>query len=441
MPKVEVEIEEVTVEAPFTMPVISIPNFDRCPCFVITEFGAEPASKEKNNLALTQAIAAAKGGGRVIVPPGVWHCAQIHLQSGVNLHLEKGATLLFSEQPQDYLPAVETSWEGLECLNYSPLIYAYGCQHIAISGQGTLQAKLAVWQQWYARPPAHLEALVKLYYMAAKGTPIQQRDMTFPGAHLRPHFIHFNRCRHVLVDGVTIIDSPFWVLHPYLCQDVVVRQLKVRAHGHNNDGIDPEMTQNMLIENCEFDQGDDAISVKSGREFDAWRINIPCRNIVMRNCKIKQALQLLAVGSELAGGIENVLVENCDFENGMQIQEPSFGNLLLVKTNERRGGFVKNIHMRDIRAQKLAGGVICLNADVLYQWRDLVPTLEKRVTVISDIYLSNISVNQARFLCEIEGSSDCPAENIQLNNIHLDSEAEKNIKNVNVVGFYYAQKL
>jgi polygalacturonase len=165
----------------------------------------------------------------VVVPEGVWPTAKIHLKSKVNLHVSKGAILLFSENPADYLPAVHTTWEGLECYNYSPLVYAYECENVALSGEGTLRAKLDVWSIWYKRPKPHMDALVGLYDMSAKGTPlpVEQRVMTLGAANLRPQFVQFNRCRHVLVEDITIQDSPFWVLHPYLTNDVVIRRVKI----------------------------------------------------------------------------------------------------------------------------------------------------------------------------------------------------------------------
>lgn len=431
-------LQQVSVDAPFNMPNITVPDFEGMPNFIITDFGAELGNKELNTLAFAKAIAeAGKEGGRVLVPKGEWLCGKIHLKSRVNLHLEEGATILFSEDPKDYLPPVETSWEGIECFNYSPLIYAYDCEQVAISGKGKLIAKLDVWRVWYERPQEHLDALVKLYYMALENTALESRQMVYEGANLRPHFIQFNRCRQVLIEDVEIENSPFWVVHPYLCEDVIMRRVTVKARGHNNDGVDPEMTQNMLIEDCIFDQGDDAIALKSGRDHDAWRLSTATRNIVVRNCEIKNALQLLAVGSELSGGIENVLVEHCDFDDGTEIQEKSFGNLVIVKTNERRGGFVKNIFVRNIQAKSLAGGVICVDTDVLYQWRTLVPTFDRRLTQIEGLYLDNISVDNADFICRIEGQEELPVESVVLKGVQVNSLINDPIVNNYVNGFKF----
>jgi polygalacturonase len=434
--------EEVRVAAPFDMPAIRVPDFSGMPRFAITDFGADPASQRATSSAIARAIDAAHaaGGGVVIVPEGVWPTAKVHLKSNVNLHVSKGATLLFSENPVDYLPAVHTSWEGLECYNYSPLVYAYECENVALTGEGLLRAKLDVWSIWYKRPKAHMDALVALYDMSAKGTPlpVAQRDMTAGAANLRPQFVQFNRCRHVLIEDITIQDSPFWVLHPYLTNDVVIRRVKISAHGHNNDGVDPEMSQNVLIEDCVFDQGDDAISIKSGRDRDAWRLHTPARNIVMRNCRIRNGHQLCAIGSELSGGIENVFVDNCHFDHTGSSVPSMINHILFVKTNERRGGFVKNIHLSNVTATSIKGGVLAVETDVLYQWKNLLPTYERRLTPIEGLYVSNVTVGEAAFVCMIKAEREAPVRTVSMRGVRVEKITGTAVRTENVEGFVQA---
>lgn len=430
----------VRVGAPFAMPPIAEPDFSASPRFPITDFGADPNDQGKTSAAIARAIDAANaaGGGTVVVPEGVWPTAKIHLKSHVNLHLTKGATLLFSEKPEDYLPPVQTSWEGLECFNYSPLIYAFDCENVAVTGEGRLKAKLDFWQAWYARPKEHLDASVALYQMARTLVPVADRDMTKGLAHMRPQFIQFNRCRHVLVEDISIEDSPFWVLHPLMCSDVVIRRVKIRAHGHNNDGVDPEMSERVLIEDCTFDQGDDAISVKSGRDHDAWRLNRASRNIIMRNCRVINGHQLMAIGSELSGGIENVFVDNCHFigdGKGSDGHAVPINNILYVKTNERRGGFVKNIFVNNVTATKIAGGVLAVETDVLYQWRTLTPTYDRRLTAIEGLHVSNVTVNEAKFLCSITAEAEAPVRDVTLRNVKVATITGKAVTTENVIGF------
>ncbi len=428
------KIEEVSVEAPFAMPVITIPDFRDCPRFVITDWRAVEGDRDKTSQAIAQAIDAAHqhAGGVVVIPVGEWLTGKIHLKSHVCLHLEEGAVLSFSGNPEDYLPPVHTTWEGMECYNYSPLIYAYECENVAITGSGQLKAEMDVWKIWFSRPPAHMEALKRLYHLAVQNRPVQERQMVGDEAHLRPHFIQFNRCQHVLLEGISIFNSPFWVIHPYLCKDVVIRKVKVWAHGHNNDGVDPEMSQNMLIEDCIFDQGDDAIAVKSGRNQDAWRLATPTRNLVIRNCRVKNGHQLLAIGSELSGGVENVFMDHCAVEEGAKLN-----HLVYIKTNERRGGFVQNIHVSNVKSGKIDKGILGIETDVLYQWRDLVPTYERRLTPIQDIYLTDIEAADIKFISRIQGQEELPVENVRLTNVTGASIQEAEYLNRNVIDFQH----
>ena len=429
----DVPTTTVEVEAPFEMPAITVPDFSGCPRLPITDFGAEQGDKAVTSKAIADAIQRAHeaGGGVVVVPRGDWITGKVHLKSNVNLHLEEDAVLNFSEDPADYLPAVPTTWEGMECYNYSPLVYAYGCRNVAITGRGKLHARLDVWKEWYARPKPHMEALKRLYHMASEGVPVEERQMVGDDAHLRPQFIQVNRCENVLIEGVSISNSPFWVIHPFLSKDVVIRKVSVHARGHNNDGVDPEMSQNVLIEDCTFDQGDDAISVKSGRNQDAWRLDTPARNIVVRNCFVKHGHQLMAIGSELSGGVENVLVENCTLDKDLV----GVGHLLYIKTNHRRGGFVRSIHMRNVTAGDIRYGILGIETDVLYQWRDLVPTYEERLTPIRDVFVENVAAGSVEYITKIDGQEALPVENVTLLNVTASEVRGERFRNRNAEGF------
>jgi polygalacturonase len=415
--KSTVVLKEVIVEAPFEMPAIKTLDFSNCKKLSITDFGAVKGNKIKTSAAINKAIDKANkmGGGIVVIPEGEWLTAKIHFKSNVNLHLDKGAVLLFSEDPKDYLPAVHSTWEGYECFNYSPLIYAYQCKNVAITGEGELKAKMDVWKEWFKRPKGHMESLKRLYNLASYNKPMEERQMVNDSANFRPQFIQFNRCENVLMDGITITNSPFWTIHPFLSKNVILRNLKVYAHGHNNDGVDPEMSQNVLIENCVFDQGDDAIAIKSGCGKGAWLLNTPSKNIVIRNCTVKNGHQLVAIGSELSGGIENVFIDKCTVVDGAKLN-----HLLFIKTNERRGGYVKNIYMSNIVAGKIDQGIFGIETDVLYQWRDLVPTIERRLTPIKDVYLENVKATEVKFISRVLGQKELPVENVFLKNVHAD---------------------
>ncbi|MEJ6979455.1 glycoside hydrolase family 28 protein [Pedobacter sp. P351] len=414
------------------MPKIKVPDFTKSPKLVITDFGAVSGNKAKISQAIQAAIAKANalGGGVVVIPKGEWLTGKVHLKSNVNLHLEKGALLLFSDDPNDYLPAVHSTWEGLECMNYSPLIYAYKCKNIAITGEGEIRAKMDLWKKWFSRPKPHMESIKRLYNLAWNRRPLNERMMVNDTANLRPQFIQFNRSENILLEGITITNSPFWTIHPYLSKNVVIRKLKVYAHGHNNDGVDPEMSQNVLIEDCFFDQGDDAIAIKSGRNPEGWILKTPSKNIVIRNCTVKNGHQLVAIGSELSGGIENVFVNNCTVLDGAKLN-----HLLFIKTNERMGGYVKNIYASNIKSGKIDLGVLGIETDVLYQWKTLVPTYEKRLTPIRDVFLENITAKDVKFVSRVLGQKEMPVKNVKLKNVGTGTvEGEKHIHE-NILGF------
>ena len=404
--------KKIAVESPFEMPLIKeyiFPDRDFC----ITDYGASTEKGFNNREAIEKAMQACNeaGGGRVIVPEGEWFTGPIHFKSHVNLHLKENAKLRFSDAPADYLPAVMTSWEGMECYNYSPLLYAFECENIAITGQGSINPIMDTWKVWFKRPQAHMDALAELYTMASTDVPVKERQMAVGENNLRPHLIQFNRCKNVLLDGFKIRQSPFWTIHMYLCDGGIVRNLDVRAHGHNNDGIDLEMSRNFLVEDCVFDQGDDAVVIKSGRNRDAWRLNTPCENIVVRNCQILKGHVLLGIGSEMSGGVRNVYMHDCAVLD-------SVFRLFFAKTNDRRGGFIENIHMENITARSMQR-VLEIDTDVLYQWRDLVPTYEERITRIDGLYMNNIDCERTEAIYDLKGNSKLPANNVVMKNINV----------------------
>lgn len=208
----------------------------------------------------------------------------------------------------------------------------------------------------------------------------------------------------------------------------MVRGIDVYAHGHNNDGIDPEMSQNVLIENCTFDQGDDAIAIKSGRNPEGWRLKTPSKNIVVRNCLVKDGHQLVAIGSELSGGIENIYVENCKVADDNE----KLMHLLFIKTNERMGGYVKNVYLKNIEANAIREGILGIDTDVLYQWRTLVPTVVRKLTPVEGIYLEDVQAKEAKFVAKINGNADLPVKNIRLKNVTLTDASEERVQTKNV---------
>ena len=282
------------------------------------------------------------------------------------------------------------------------------------------------WKTWFKRPQSHLEALKELYTMASTDIPVTERQMAKGENNLRPHLIHFNRCKNVLLDGFKIRESPFWTIHLYMCDGGIVRNLDVKAHGHNNDGIDLEMSRNFLVENCTFDQGDDAVVIKAGRNRDAWRLNTPCENIVIRNCTILEGHTMLGIGSEISGGIRNIYMHNCSAPKSVH-------RFFFIKTNHRRGGFIENIYMENVSSGKTQR-VMEIDTEVLYQWKDLVPTYERKLTRIKNIHLKNVTCDSADAIYELKGNAELPIRNVEMKDIKVGTVNKFISKTDNVLG-------
>jgi unsaturated rhamnogalacturonyl hydrolase len=347
---------------------IQAPSFpDRA--FSIADHGAVADGKTLATEAIRKAIEAchAAGGGRVVVPAGEWLTGAIHLKSNVNLHVSEGATLRFSTNP-DHYPVVFTRWEGVEMMGFSPLIYAFEQENIAITGKGTLdgQGSRENWWAWKGRErdgwkpglDTQIGPREKLFQMAEDGVPVEQRIFA-QGSGLRPPFIQPYRSRNVLIEGVTVRNSPMWHLNPVLCENVIIRGVTVIGHGPNNDGANPESCRDVLIEDCLFDTGDDCIAIKSGRNADGRRIGVPSENIIIRNCVMKDGHGGVVMGSEISGGCRNVFVENC------QMDSPKLQRALRFKNNAMRGGVIENVFMRDVRIGQVSDSILTI--DLLYE--------------------------------------------------------------------------
>ena len=317
--------------------------------FDITQFGAVGDGVTDCTPAFRAAIAACAqaGGGRVVVPTGVFLSGAIHLQSRVNLHVTRDATIRFTTNTTAYLPVVFTRYECVEVMNFSPPIYAFEQQDIAITGTGTLDGQGQAWHLWRDRWRPDVQALVEL---GNQDVPVAQRVFG-EGRYLRPNFIQPVRCRNVLIEGVKVINSPMWTITPTYCTNVTIRGVTVETTGPNTDGCDPDSSTDVWIKDCVFSNGDDCIAIKSGRDRDGRRVNIPSENIVIQDCVFKAGHGGVTMGSETAGGIRNVFAENCQFDS------PDLDMAMRFKSNPARGGFVENIYLRNCTVKTAKFGI------------------------------------------------------------------------------------
>jgi polygalacturonase len=393
------------------------PNRD----FQVTDFGASGDGRKDCTTALREAIAAchAAGGGRVVVPSGQFLTGAVHLKSGVNLHLTEGAVLRFSREPRHYLPLVFTRWEGVELLNYSPFLYAFGQHDIAISGPGTLdgQASDEWWWPWKGtagKEPGQAPGRERLMDMGMKGVPVEERRFG-DGHYLRPNFIQPYRCTNVLIEGVRIVNSPMWEIHPVLCSNVTIRNVTVDSHGPNNDGCDPESCRDVLIEGCRFNTGDDCIALKSGRNNDGRRVNVPVENVVIRDCVMADGHGGVVIGSEISGGAHNIFAERC------RMDSPQLDRALRIKTNAMRGGLIEHVYMRDVTVGQLADAVVTVN--YFYEEGDA----GTHFPIVRDVEVRRVTSKKSKYAVLLRGFRQDPIQDLRLVDCTFDGVSEPDV--------------
>ncbi len=388
--------------------------------FVITEYGAKPGADASDALAKAIAACHEAGGGRVVVPAGVFPCGPVHLKSNVNLHLQEGAELSFDTDAERYLPLVHSRWEGMELLNYSPMVYAKGAENIAVTGQGVLNgnADNSTWWPWKGPHKEQHWDLIddqdqapardRLTAQVAAGAPLSERRYG-PGSWLRPPLLQTYDCRRVLVEGVTIKDSPFWLVHPVLCEDVTVRGITCSSHGPNSDGCNPESCNRVLIEHCTFDTGDDCIAIKSGRNADGRSFAVPSQNIVVADCIMRAGHGGVVIGSEISGGVRHVYAERCEMSS------PELERALRIKTNSVRGGVLEHIYYRDITIG-VVKDVLVIN--YYYEEGDA----GEFDPLVRDVEVRDVSVKQAQRVFQVSGFPRNPIRDLRVINLKV-SEA------------------
>lgn len=345
------------------------------------------------------------GGGMVRI--GAGHYAlngPLKLKSNVNLHLVEGAYLQFSGRSADFLPVVLTRWEGTELYGHSPMIYAYHCTNIALTGLGTIDAEggreFAAWSRIEA------EDRDRLREMGNKLTPVEERIFG-AGTVLRPSMVQFYGCSRILVEDLTLKDSPFWTIHPVFCDNVIVRGVTIDSHFPNNDGCDPESTSNVLIENCTFRTGDDSVAIKAGRDTDGRWTGRPSENIVVRNCLFHSECNGLCIGSEMSGGAANVYMEN--------VEIGTVKNAIYFKSNKDRGGYIRNVRVKDITVERARGAILRFETNYFGFRGGNYPAQYE------DFVIENVQAKRAdNYALFMEGNPEKKIRNIRIENFHTE---------------------
>lgn len=359
----------------------------------------------------------AKGGGTVLVPAGEWLSGRLMLKSNVNLHIAEGATLEFTGNIADYLPLVDSRYEGADVKSLGAMVYANGAENIAVTGKGHLKA-----------PSRECEITGKmdtgLSVTAEKSIESgAARAATLDKIYM-PTFIGPVGCKGILIEDVTLDGSIFWNIAPVYCENIIIRGVTVNSHGHpRTDGIDIDSSVNALIENTTLDCGDDCFTLKSGRGEEAVELGRPTQNIVIRNCRVKRGVGGITVGTETAGFIRNVYAEN------VVMEEPRMP--LYFKTRRPRGGGAENVWIRNVKVVKANGPAIQMDMLGSPAWMgqlaERLPAqpVGKVTPRFSDIHVDDFEVGECRLLIQAKGLPEMPVENMTVTNV---KSKNKNIK-------------
>lgn len=397
----------------------------------IRDHGAVPGGDALNTRAIEAAIktCSEQGGGRVLVPPGIWLTGPVHFRSRIDLHLEEGAELRFSPNPAHYLPVVYQQRGGVRCYNYSPFIYARDCVGIALTGKGILNGQGQNWWPWVLNQPG----MEDLFKANAERVPVEKRVYGTPDQGVRPPFFQAIDCRDVLLEGVTFRNSPSWTVHPVWCENLTIRRVSIenpkhvqrkngRGFGNNTDGIDPDGCRNVLIEDCLVNTGDDGICLKSGRDQDAWEVGRACENVLIRRCRVLTGHGGFVIGSEMSAGVRNVLVQDCEFD-GTDVG-------VRIKTVPGRRGVIQNIQIERIQMKNIRHQAIVVTKRYNGNSLDKPSDAPEGMPAIRDVLMRDLTCDSTRIAMDFSGLPSYPVRNITLENIAIGASETGRIESV-----------
>lgn len=369
----------------------------------------------------------AKGGGTLFFPAGTYLTSSIHLKSNITLELEAGATLKFSTHFDDYLPFVEMRHEGVMMKSFQPLIYAVDAENITIKGEGILDGQGKAWWDEFFKVIIDLRDNGKRDVNKYQPMFEQMNDMktlyaetntdwhnTLDRRFFRPPFIHPIRCKNVRIEGVKIMNSPFWTVNPEFCDNVTVHGITINnVPSPNTDGINPESCRNVHISNCHISVGDDCITIKSGRDLQARKLGVPCENITITNCTMLSGHGGVVIGSEMSGGVKKVSISNCVFDGT--------DRGIRLKSTRGRGGVVEDIRVSNIVMRNIKKEAIVFN--LKYSQMEAEPKSE-RTPVFRDIYVSGVTVRDVHTPIKVVGLEEAPITDIVMRDVHIQNASQ-----------------
>lgn len=407
---------------PFEMPVAPI---FRDKSYDIRDFGAAEGGKVKVTEAIHKAIGvcSSEGGGKVIIPKGEWLTGAIHLKDNVELHFSDGCYLHFSKDFDDYLPVVFGILGGNRCYSLSHFIYAYRCKNIAITGTGTLDGHGEAW--WYMKhAQPGMEDLTRKGRVLA---PMSERVYDKPEDGVRPRMVQLVECENVLIEDITLKNSPSWTIHPAWCKNIIVRNVSIfnPEDSPNTDGVNFDSCKRGLIEGIYVETGDDMCCLKAGKDQDAWDVGVPCEDIVIRNCKA--ALKCkgsggITIGSETSACIKNAYIHDCELGNNYYA--------IRIKTMKGRGGYVENLDFENISIRHARSKAISITMRYTGEPLDDQSKPIENMPEVRNIYINNLKCDSATAGIELCGERGYNLKNICLSNIGIKAEGQSTIENV-----------
>lgn len=386
--------------------------------------GADITGQTLNTELINQTIDRlhAAGGGTLFFPSGTYLTGAIRLKSNITLDLEAGATLKFSDYFDDYLPYVEMRHEGVMMKSFQPLLYAVDAENITIKGAGTLDGQGKAWWTEFFRVIVDLKAHGKRDINKYQPLFEQENDMktlyaetnedwhgTLDRRFFRPPFIQPVRCKNVRIEGVKIVNSPFWTVNPEFCDNVTIQGITIHnVPSPNTDGINPESCRNVHISDCHISVGDDCITIKAGRDLQARKLAVPCENITITNCTMLSGHGGVVIGSEMSGGVKKVTISNCVFDGT--------DRGIRLKSTRGRGGVVEDIRVSNIVMSNIKKGAIVFN--LKYSQMPSEPKSD-RTPEFRHIYISGVTVDGVQVPVKVVGLEEAPITGIVMRDVHI----------------------
>jgi Endopolygalacturonase len=409
----------------------------------IQKLGADIKGKKKCTELINKTIqqASAEGGGTIYFPAGEYLTAAIKMESNITLHLESGAIINFSEDFEDYLPFVDVRWEGTFMKTFQPLIYARDAENITITGRGTLNGKGHVWwnrireigqevrDNGKVKEPDKLQKIWKEQNPDVVVEDYYKR--TIESLFFRPPFIQFLECNNIRIEGISIINSPFWTINPVGCNNILIHGITINnpsenPKGPNTDGVNPSSCRNVRISDCFISAGDDCITIKSGRDANGRKYGHPCENITITNCVMLSGHGGVVIGSEMSGGVKKITISNCVF-NGTD-------NGIRLKASRGRGGVVEEIRVNNIVMNGIRRDAFIF--DLFYDKSSVKEPVTERTPVFRNIHISNITGNEINRVGYITGIEEMPIDEISFSNINMSAKEGFKVKTASNIRLY-----